>query len=135
MTTARDIMTPHAECVNADESLVQAAQKMARLEVGSLPICGPDHRLKGILTDRDIVIKALAQGKDPSSCTASELAQGKPVTIGADDDDTHEILRTMAEHKVRACPSSTDTTWSASSPWPTSPRPCPTPPSATCSTP
>ncbi|MFI6900544.1 CBS domain-containing protein [Nonomuraea sp. NPDC050394] len=103
MTTARDIMTPHAECVNADESLVQAAQKMARLKVGTLPICGPDNRLQGMLTDRDIVIKALAQGKDPSSCTAGELAQGKPVTIGADD-DAREILRTMAEHKVRRLP-------------------------------
>jgi CBS domain-containing protein len=50
-----------------------------------MPICGEDNRLKGVLTDRDIVVKALAQGKDPGSTRAGELGQGKPVTIGADD--------------------------------------------------
>lgn len=76
---------------------------MARLDVGSLPICGEDNRLKGMLTDRDIVVKALAQGRDPAECTAGELAQGKPVTIGADD-DAEEILRTMGQHQVRRLP-------------------------------
>ncbi|MFI6295749.1 CBS domain-containing protein [Nonomuraea sp. NPDC050790] len=103
MPTAREIMTPNAECVDVGESLVVAAEKMARLDVGSLPICGSDNRLKGMLTDRDIVIKSLAQGKDPASCTAGEFAQGKPVTIGADD-DAREILRTMAGHQVRRLP-------------------------------
>ncbi|MEN3539390.1 CBS domain-containing protein [Microbispora sp. ZYX-F-249] len=103
MTTARDIMTPRAECVNADETVLDAAQKMARLGVGSLPICGTDDRLKGVLTDRDIVVKVLAQGKDPKSCQAGELAQGEAVTIGADD-DAAEILSTMASHKVRRLP-------------------------------
>ncbi|GII80023.1 signal transduction protein [Sphaerisporangium rufum] len=103
MPTAREIMTPNAECVNADETLVDAAQKMARLDVGSLPICGTDNRLKGMLTDRDIVVKVLAQGRDPKDCTAGELAQGEAVTIGADD-DAREILRTMASHKVRRLP-------------------------------
>ncbi|WP_250037174.1 CBS domain-containing protein [Paractinoplanes maris] len=103
MTTAREIMTPDATCVGEKESLADAARKMADLGVGSLPICGEDNRLKGMLTDRDIVVKALAQGRDPASCTVSEFAQGKPVTIGADDDTT-EILRTMSEHKVRRLP-------------------------------
>jgi CBS domain-containing protein len=103
MPTAREIMTPNAECVNADETVLEAAEKMARLDVGSLPICGTDDRLKGMLTDRDIVVKVLAMGKEPKSCLAGELAQGEAVTIGADD-DTHEILRTMASHKVRRLP-------------------------------
>jgi CBS domain-containing protein len=103
MTTAREIMTPNAECVNADETVIEAAVKMARLGVGSLPICGTDDRLKGLLTDRDIVVKVLAQGKDPKSCLAGELAQGEAVTIGADD-DAAEILRTMASHQVRRLP-------------------------------
>ncbi|WP_324291296.1 CBS domain-containing protein [Paractinoplanes pyxinae] len=75
---------------------------MADLDVGSLPICGRDNRLKGMLTDRDIVIKAIAQGRNPADCTAGKLAQGKPVTIGADDDA--EILRTMSSHQVRRLP-------------------------------
>ncbi|MGK5677672.1 CBS domain-containing protein [Actinoplanes sp. URMC 104] len=103
MTTAREIMTPDATCVGEKETLADAARKMADLGVGSLPICGEDNRLKGMLTDRDIVVKALAQGRDASSSTVSEFAQGKPVTIGADD-DTDEILRTMAQHKVRRLP-------------------------------
>lgn len=103
MSTAREIMTPNAECVNADETVLDAAEKMARLDVGSLPICGGDDRLKGMLTDRDIVVKVLAQGKEPTSCLAGELAQGEAVTIGADD-EAEEILRTMASHKVRRLP-------------------------------
>ncbi|MEW9552812.1 CBS domain-containing protein [Nonomuraea sp. NPDC050783] len=103
MPTAREIMTPNAECVNADEPVLVAAEKMARLDVGSLPICGTDDRLKGMLTDRDIVVKVLAAGKDPAKTLAGELAQGEAVTIGADD-DAREILRTMASHKVRRLP-------------------------------
>ncbi|UQX03791.1 CBS domain-containing protein [Streptomyces sp. RerS4] len=103
MTTAREIMTEGAECIGAEESVLEAAKKMAELEVGALPICGTDDRLKGMLTDRDIVVKVLAAGKDPAQCKAGELAQGEAVTIGADD-DAQEILRTMSEHKVRRLP-------------------------------
>ena len=103
MTTAREIMTQDVTCVGAQETLADAARKMAELGVGSLPICGEDNRLKGMLTDRDIVVKALAEGHDPAKMTAGQLAQGKPVTIGADD-DAAEILRTMAEHQVRRLP-------------------------------
>ncbi len=103
MPTAREIMTPDATCVGESEDVLAAARKMADLDVGALPICGNDNRLKGMLTDRDIVVKVLAQGRDPKSVTAGELAQGKPVTIGADD-DAAEILRTMGQYKVRRLP-------------------------------
>ena len=103
MPTARDVMTPDVTCVGEKESLADAAQKMARLDVGSLPICGEDNRLKGMLTDRDIVVKGIAGGRNPGEVTAGELAQGKPVTIGADD-DADEILRTMGQHQVRRLP-------------------------------
>lgn len=101
--TAREIMTGGVECVGENESVLAAAEKMASLDVGSLPICGEDDRLKGMLTDRDIVVKVLAEGKDPGQTRASELAQGKPVTIGADD-SAEEALKTMSEHKVRRLP-------------------------------
>ncbi|MFF8386490.1 CBS domain-containing protein [Streptomyces kanasensis] len=103
MTTAREIMTEGAECVGEDESVLDAARKMKELGVGALPICGTDDKLKGMLTDRDIVVKVLGAGKDPASCKAGELAQGEVVTIGADD-DADEILRTMTSHKVRRLP-------------------------------
>jgi CBS domain-containing protein len=84
---ARDVMSTDVTCVGENETLLDAARKLAELDVGSLPICGEDDRLKGMLTDRDIVVKALAQGKDPGSTKAGELGQGdgKAVTIGADD--------------------------------------------------
>jgi CBS domain-containing protein len=96
-------MTGSVECVGENETLQQAAQKMRDLDVGSLPICGEDNRLKGMLTDRDIVVRCIADGGDPATVTAGELAQGKPVTIGADD-TVEEAIRTMQDHKVRRLP-------------------------------
>jgi CBS domain-containing protein len=101
--TARDVMTPNAECVGENETLLDAAKRMADRGFGSMPICGEDNRLKGVLTDRDIVVKALAQGRDPGSTRAGELGEGKPVTIGADD-SIQEALKTMAQYKVRRLP-------------------------------
>jgi CBS domain-containing protein len=99
---ARDIMTGGAECAGENESLEDAAKKMADLGVGALPICGEDERLKGMITDRDIVVKAVAQGKGLDT-TVGALGDGKPVTIGADD-SVEEAIRTMSEHKVRRLP-------------------------------
>jgi CBS domain-containing protein len=101
--TARDVMTGGAECVGENETLLGAAKKLAELDVGAMPICGDDDRLKGMLSDRDIVVKALAQGKDPGSTRAGDLAEGKPVTIGAND-SVEEALKTMKKHKVRRLP-------------------------------
>src|SRR5215213_11158925 len=103
MATARDIMSGGAECVGETETLVEAARKMRDLDVGSLPICGEDNRLKGMVTDRDIVVKCVAEGGDPTATKAQDLAQGKPVTIGADD-SVDELIRTMTNHQVRRLP-------------------------------
>ncbi len=96
-------MTAGAECVGENETLADAARKMRDLDVGSLPICGEDNRLKGMVTDRDIAVRCVAEGKDPTSVRAGELAEGKPVTIGADD-PVAEILSTMKRYKVRRLP-------------------------------
>ncbi|MFF8841020.1 CBS domain-containing protein [Streptomyces sp. NPDC015130] len=103
MTTARDIMHAGASCVQENESLMDAARRMSELDVGALPICGPDDRLHGIITDRDIVVKCLAKGKDPHRMTAGDLAQGKPVTVDAGA-DSEVVLRTMQDHRVRRVP-------------------------------
>jgi CBS domain-containing protein len=101
--TAREIMTGGVECVGENETVADAARKMAQLNVGALPICGEDDRLHGMVTDRDIVVKVIAQGKDPNSVKAGELGQGKPVTIGADD-SLEELVRTMSQHQVKRLP-------------------------------
>ncbi|MEU8495563.1 CBS domain-containing protein [Streptomyces lavendulae] len=103
MTTAREIMHAGATCVKEDETLMDAALRMGELDVGALPICGPDDRLHGIITDRDIVVKCLAKGKDPHRMTAGQLAQGKPITIGADA-DTEQVLQMMQDHRIRRLP-------------------------------
>jgi CBS domain-containing protein len=103
MTTAREIMTPDATCVGESDTVLDAARILAEKDVGALPICGEDDRLKGMITDRDIVVKVLAEGKDPRAIHTGEVAQGEVVTIGADD-DAEEIMRTMAEHRVRRLP-------------------------------
>jgi CBS domain-containing protein len=102
---ARDVMSPDCTCIGENDSVLEAAKRLAELDVGSLPICGEDDRLKGMLTDRDIVVKVLAKGKDPASVKSGELGVGdaKTVTIGADD-SIDEALRTMIDHKVRRLP-------------------------------
>ena len=103
MKKARDIMTGGAECIGENETLADAARKMRDLDVGSLPICGDDNRLKGMVTDRDIVIKVVAQGQDPQEVIVGTVAGGEVVTIGADD-SLDEARRTMEEHQVRRLP-------------------------------
>ncbi len=101
--TAREVMTGDAQCIGENDSITDAAKRLKELDVGAMPICGEDNRLKGMLTDRDIVLKVIAEGKDPNSTKAGELGEGKPITIGADD-SVDDALRTMAEHGVRRLP-------------------------------
>ena len=100
---ARDIMSGDCTCIGENDSVLDAAKLLKEKDVGAVPICGEDDRLKGMLTDRDIAVKVLAKDRDPGSTTAGELGEGKPVTIGADD-SVDEALKTMAEHKVRRLP-------------------------------
>ena len=103
MTTARDIMNAGATCIGEDQTLMQAAQMMRDMNVGSLPICGNDKKLHGIITDRDIVIKCLADGKDPNTCTAGELAQGHIAWVDADT-EMAQIVDMMGREQVKRMP-------------------------------
>ena len=103
--TARDIMSSDCRCIGENDSVLDAAKQLAKLDVGAMPICGEDNRLKGMLTDRDIVIKVLAEGKDPATTMAGEIGagDGKTITIGADD-SLEEALRTMSQNQIRRLP-------------------------------
>jgi CBS domain-containing protein len=103
MTTAQEIMHTGASCIGENETLEHAAQQMRDLDVGSLPVCGDDDRVRGIITDRDIVTKCIASGVDPASVTAGELAQGMPVTIESQADVT-DVLRAMEQHQIHRLP-------------------------------
>jgi len=104
MTTARDIMTPDAEWLSGDTTAAEAARMLADSQVGSMPVCDGDGHLEGVITDRDLVVRVMAEGKDPASVTVRELAdQPEVITIGADD-AAEEAIATMKEHAVRRLP-------------------------------
>jgi CBS domain-containing protein len=96
-------MHPDAQCIGPDETLAAAAVKMRDLHVGALPICGADDRLHGIITDRDIVVRCVAEGGDPQTVTAQQLAKGTPIWVDADA-DVGEVLRTREQNKIRRLP-------------------------------
>jgi CBS domain-containing protein len=103
MSKARDVMHLGAECVGENGTLARAAEMMRELRVGALPICGEDKRLRGIITDRDIVVRCVAAGHDPATMTAGDLARGTPIWVDADA-DTQEVLDLMIESGVRRVP-------------------------------
>ena len=100
---ARDIMHPGAECIGEDDSVATAAQRMRDLGVGSLPICGADDRLHGLLTDRDIVVKCIAEGRDPAQVRAGDLVSGTVFWVEATA-DIGEVLHQMEDHRVKRLP-------------------------------
>jgi CBS domain-containing protein len=101
---ARDIMTPNSAFVSADTSVQEAAAVLAREDIGVLPVCEADGRLRGMVTDRDIVVKVVAQGRSPAEVAVGDLAdQPEVVTIGADD-SVEEAIETMKRYKVRRLP-------------------------------
>jgi CBS domain-containing protein len=102
MTTARDLMTPSPDFVDGSTTVLDVAKMLAAGDYGALPVCDGD-RLTGMITDRDIVVKVLAAGKDPASTTVSELGTFEVVTIGADD-SVEEAMQTMSKHQVRRLP-------------------------------
>ena len=97
-------MTTGASFVDVDLSVADAASRMAAEDFGALPICSPEGRLQGVITDRDIVVKVIAAGLDPKKTTVGQIAGGtEVVTIGADD-SAEDAIRTMKDHSVRRLP-------------------------------
>jgi CBS domain-containing protein len=103
MTTAKDIMHPGAQWIPAHETLDRAAQLMRDLDVGALPIADSNERLCGIVTDRDIVVRCVAEGHDPAKITCGELAKGTPRWIETGADVT-EVLDEMQGHRIKRLP-------------------------------
>jgi CBS domain-containing protein len=96
----KDIMTPGVECIRPDDTLQNAARKMRDLDVGPLPVCGDNDRLAGMITDRDIVVRAIADGKDPKATKVRE-AMTDEIIYCFEDQDVQEAARTMQERQVR----------------------------------
>jgi CBS domain-containing protein len=98
----RDIMTASVEAVSPDTDLVAAARRMKELNVGSLPVV-KDGRLVGIITDRDIVIRAIAEAREPLLELVENYLTSNPTTIGPDD-DARTASELMAREQIRRLP-------------------------------
>jgi CBS domain-containing protein len=103
MTTAREIMTPDATYCPESATAIEAARKMADQGIGAMPVCDADGHLAGVVTDRDLAVKVVAQGGDPSMPLSDLIDRAEVVTIGADD-SVEEAIRTMKDHSVRRLP-------------------------------
>jgi CBS domain-containing protein len=102
-TRAADIMSKDVTVIQEDETIRQAAERLAKDDIGVLPICDSNKQIKGVLTDRDIVVQVIARGKDPNSTRAREMEQGEIYTLRPDDSIQH-ACDMMAQHKVRRLP-------------------------------
>lgn len=98
----KDLMTSEPATVGPDDPCARAATLMREEDCGSIPVVR-DGTLIGIVTDRDITIRAVAAGKDPRSTPVSEVMSADPVTV-APDADAEEASRLMAEFQVRRLP-------------------------------
>ncbi|WP_040785197.1 CBS domain-containing protein [Nocardia pneumoniae] len=103
MTTARDIMKPGAQWISKEETVERAARLMDEIGVGSLVIADENERMCGIVTDRDIVVKCIAQGKSPSSTRVEELCEATPRWVDADA-DIEVVLDEMESNRVKRMP-------------------------------
>jgi CBS domain-containing protein len=102
MTQIRDVMTSNPTTCEPQASVVDASKVMAQEDVGSIPIV-ESNRLVGVVTDRDIVIRVVAEGRDPQSVTVGDVASRDLVTVSPDD-DLDRALQLMAENQVRRLP-------------------------------
>ena len=98
----RDAMTSNPRSIESSTTVTEAARLMKADDVGSLPIVDGDQ-LVGMVTDRDTVIRVVAEGKDPQSTTVGEIASRDLVTVDPEQ-DLDEAMRLMAQHQVRRLP-------------------------------
>ena len=99
----RDVMTSDVETVEPSDSAVEAAKKMKSADAGAVLVADDDGDLKGIVTDRDIVVGAVADGKDPSDVKVEEIASTDTTTISPDE-GIDDAIALMKEKKVRRLP-------------------------------
>jgi CBS domain-containing protein len=96
----REVMTPGAECICPTNSLQQAAQRMKQLDVGTLPVCGDNDRLVGMITDRDITVRAVAEACDSRTTTVKDVMT-PDVVYCFEDQDVQQAAQLMKEYQIR----------------------------------
>jgi CBS domain-containing protein len=100
---ARDVMSPNPTTVNETEMLDKVAQLMKREDTGVIPVCDSSKKVIGMVTDRDIVVRVVADGGNPSS-TAVKQIMSKDVTCVRENDSLDSIFKVMSEKQIRRVP-------------------------------
>ena len=95
----KDVMTQKVECVRPEATIQEAAAKMKSFDVGPIPVCEGD-RVLGIVTDRDIVVRAVAEGRDCGTTRVKDVMSSDVVTA-TEDDDVKDVARLMKQHQIR----------------------------------
>ncbi|HEY7693668.1 MAG TPA: CBS domain-containing protein [Gaiellaceae bacterium] len=98
----REVMTPSPATVEADRPAVEAARRMREADAGMIPVV-QDGKLIGTVTDRDIAVRVVAEGKDPATTAVGEIASKDVVAVGPDQ-DLAEALGLMASNQLRRLP-------------------------------
>ena len=96
----RDLMTPNPACAAPDTTIEEIATLMKEEDIGCVPIIDEDGEVAGVITDRDIVLRCIAEGKDPAECRADDIISPQTVTIDPHA-DSKEAARIMADRQIR----------------------------------
>jgi len=96
----KDVMTKGVECVLPDQSIAQAAQRMRKLNIGALPVCGENDKLMGMITDRDITVRAIAESCEPDDTCVREVMTPR-IQFCFDDQDVTAAAELMEEKQIR----------------------------------
>src|SRR5204863_5057482 len=100
---AKEIMTPAPQCCSAETTLNEVANLMVQADCGEIPVTDASNRLVGVITDRDIVCRVVAKGKDPASMCASDVMT-QPVVCVNEDTSLQDVLAVMEENQIRRVP-------------------------------
>lgn len=98
----KDILTPDVETVSPDTRIQEVAMKMKELDIGAVPVCS-GRRLLGMITDRDIAVRAIAEGRDPRETPVSEAMTGQ-VIFCYQDQDVQDARQLMEQYQIRRLP-------------------------------
>jgi CBS domain-containing protein len=98
----KELMTPNPVCVDPHDSAADAARRMREVDSGAILVAEDGH-LKGLLTDRDIVVRAVAEGRDPSQVEVQEICSAEIQAL-APDDDVDRAIQLMRDQHVRRIP-------------------------------
>ena len=99
----RDLMSSSVVSIAPDESVALAARLLSRHNIGSLPVCGEDRRLRGMVTDRDIVLRCVAAEEDPAQTLVRDIMTRGCASVSPHD-DCRSATRLMAQQQIRRLP-------------------------------